>query len=386
MNTETLTAPSDTVHDTPGVAAMQNQRWRIAGDTVARVLADQPDDIRRELKWLQGYGLQRQMSYAEAGALLRQPDSGKPYSGDSIYQALTGRRNDSEGSLRNLAESVRELRQRVEETAPRGRAAFIETSLTKRIWGACAAALRRQKLTFIFGPSQIGKSTAIAEYAARHNHGETIMVRMPTRGALGDFLEELAIRIGISPQSKTKELRRRIIESFDDRTLLIVDECHECLRSHYSDRALATLDFIREIYDRRRCGVVLVGTDVFRAGVRSIKILKQLWLRGYRPLQLPAAPTPANLVDFAKAFGLDPAPDRNITVEHEATDDSGRTTQETVRGNPSAIQAKVITTYGLGRWLNILEDAAESAADAGKRNTWGRVILAHHTAQQIEGQ
>jgi DNA transposition AAA+ family ATPase len=247
-----------------------------------------------------------------------------------------------------------------------------------------AGALRRRKLRCIFGPSQIGKTTAAEEYARLHNHGETKFLRMPTRGSLGDFLEECAIRLSLGVQSKTRDLRRRVIDCFDERMLLIVDECHECLRSHYSDRSLATLDFIREIYDRRKCGVVLIGTDIFRLGLRSHKILRQLWLRGYRPLQLPPTPSAANLAEFAAHFGLAPAEDRNLSIEVAFTDDDGRERTERIQGNPIKLQTSVIEAYGLGRWLSILEDAAELAQDKGARITWGRVLAAHHETQRLE--
>lgn len=376
----------DLTVDTPTPTTAQGRtqpRWRIPGDVVQRTCENLPDDIRREFKWLNGYARQRDLSQTELGNLLLQPN-GKPYSSDSIYQALTGRRNDNEGSLKNLATAIAALRRRVDETSSRtDRSAFVETSLTKRIWATCRTALVRHKLCFIFGDSQIGKTTALAEYARRHNHGETIIVRMPTRGNYCDFIWELARTLGISPHTNRQDLRRRLIESFDDRTLLIVDEAHECLRTNPNDPH-HTLNFLREIYDRRKCGLVLCGTNVLKLGLRSSKVLKQLWLRGYRPLQLPPAPSQANLAAFATAYGLQPAADRTVRVEIETIDDSGRTTTARREHNPLKLQTDTIRDFGLGRWLNLLEDAADAAADAHKPISWGRVIAAHYTALELE--
>jgi hypothetical protein len=145
------------------------------------------------------------------------------------------------------------------------------------------------------------------------------------------------------------------------------------------------LEFLREIWDRRRCGVVMCGTDVFRDGLRTHPILKQLWLRGYRPLQLPSTPTQSQLAEFARAFGLEPAQDKNMAVEISSIDDAGEKQVKRVTRNPLKLEGDVVTKFGLGRWVGILEDAADMAKENGTRMTWGRVIVAHEQWQQLEG-
>lgn len=349
-------------------------RFRIPGDVIAKNTADLPDGLRHALKWAAGFCRQRNLSLDEFGSLLVQPGTDKTYSGDSVYQAFTGRRD--QGSLDRFCQAVEVLRRRIDETASRA-STFIETSLTRDIWRLCQKALRRQKLTFVFGPSQVGKTTALAEYAQRHNHGETVFVRMPTRGSVTELMKELAVRLGISVQCKAVDLRRRIMESFDERTLLIVDECHQALSSRYGDRSLASLEFLREIWDRRRCGLVLCGTDIFRDGLRTHPVLKQLWLRGYRPLQLPAKPTQGQLAEFARSFGLEPAQDKNLTVELVDVGDDGEERTRRVTRNPVKLEGEVVSKYGLGRWVGILEDADDLAREKGSRMSWGKVIAAH---------
>ena len=231
----------------------------------------------------------------------------------------------------------------------------------------------------LIGPSGIGKTTALDAYATAHNHGETMMVRMPTRGGLGDLLSEFAFRLSISRKEKYCDLRRRVLDSFDKKNLIIIDECHQCLTSDYSSRALASLEFLREIWDRRKCGMVLCGTNTFRDSLKSNLILRQLWLRGYRPLQLPKIPSQANLAEFARHYGLVPASDREIEVQ---TDDEDTGKKRAIRGNPLKLEEKTVTTFGLGRWLSILDDASEAAREAGVRISWGRVIAAAEAFEQ----
>jgi DNA transposition AAA+ family ATPase len=361
-----------------------HKRFQIPGDMIARSTADLPDPQREALKWIAGYARTKNMSVVEIAARLKK-SNGEAYSGHSLYAALSGRRE--EGQLDNLVEAIRRFRRIVEEPDARMATSFIETDLTRRIMTCCAKAFARKKLTFIWGESQIGKSVTLTEYARCHNHGETYLIRMPTGGTLGVLLMELANVLGIPAQQRTHELRRRIIESFDDRTLLIVDECHQAFLTQRAESGTVSMEFLREIYDRRKCGMVLCGTYAFRDAICKgphARILRQLWLRRYAPLTLPAQPSPQDLGLFAAAFGLEPAPDKPIEVKMLVTDPNGAEKQITHKDNPFRLQADVITKDGLGHWVAILQEAKDLATEKSTRITWGRVIIAHSIFAAME--
>jgi len=165
--------------------------------------------------------------------------------------------------------------------------------------------------------------------------------------------------------------------------LLIVDECHQCCWASRGRRSLLALDFVREIHDVRKCGVVLCGTNVFRDEIRLGKdspMLRQLWLRNILPLQLPDVPTERQLATFAQAYGLSPAPDRSLTPKVLGDDGA----DINVTGNPADIQKGVIRDDGLGRWLAILQESADLAASQKRRITWGHVILTHAMFRAME--
>lgn len=362
-----------------GPTVNANLKFRIPGDLIARTCENLPDDQRHALKWAAGYCRARNISHEEFGALLRQPGKDEPYSGDSVYAAFTGRRAEGSGSLERISTAIHVLRKRVEETSARGTVRFVETALSKKIFAACRQAFEKKRVTFILGETQIGKSRTLEEYARLHNHGETIMVRMPTGGSLREFMSELAIRLGISPQAKRAELRRRLIESFDDRTCLIVDECEQSLESH---NGLAALEFAREIYDRRKCGLVLCGALNFRDALQTNYTLRKLWLRGIRPLTLPSRPSRADLDKFTEAFGLGPAEDKDISIYLDQEDADGNSSKKKITRNPLQLQTNTIRDFGLGRWLAILEDAQDLAKESETHITWGRLIAAYVTFQE----
>lgn len=368
---------------TPQGAA--KHRFRIAFDVVAAATADLDDKDREALRWVAQYGRAKNISHEEIAAKLKKPD-GAAYSGDSLYQALTGRREPEQ--LKNLIAAIIKFRDIEEERAGQAETGFIATAISRRVFSACRRAFLRRKIVFIWGESQIGKTTALREYARLHNHGETVYVRMPTGGSLDSFMRELASVLGIPTGNRAEDLRRRINECFDDRMLLIVDEAHECLSEHYSQkRGIRTLNYLREIFDRRGCGVVLSATNVFRDALLRgphARNLRQLWLRGMAPLQLPDRPGQPDLAAFAAAYGLGPAPDELVAVRVSSLGNDGREQRETLERSPLALQNKVIAEYGLGRWNMVLQEASDMARERRKTITWSAVVSAHHQFELMQ--
>lgn len=380
---ETETQVAGTARGTPQGAA--KHRFRIAFDVVAAATADLSDHDREALRWVAQYGRSKNISHDDIAAKLRKPD-GTSYSGDSLYQALTGRREPEQ--LKNLVTAITKFRDIEEERAGHAETGFIETAISRRVFSACRRAFLRRKIVFIWGESQIGKTTALCEYARQHNHGETIYVRMPTGGSLDSFMRELATVLGIPTGNRAEDLRRRIIECFDDRMLLVVDEVHECLSEHYSQRrGIRTLNYIREIFDRRGCGVVLSATNVFRDALLRgphARNLRQLWLRGMAPLQLPDRPGKPDLEAFAAAYGLGPAPEEMVAVRVTTYDTDGKEKRNLLQHDPAKLQAKVIAEYGLGRWNMILQEASDLARERRKPITWSAVVSAWHNFEMMQ--
>lgn len=348
------------------VAAMHAVKYRISGDVVNKATRDLPDDQRSEIRWLHNYGASNNLSLEDLGDLLKKQGGGT-YSKDSVYQLLTGRRTDSGASIAPMCEAISRVRKIIESRASIRKAEFIETSLTKRVWKFCDAALMFQRIAFIYGHSQIGKTTALEEYARTHNHGQTVYVRMPTRGQMGEFTKRLAIAMRISPGLKEWQIKQRILDAFDDRMLLIVDQCHECFRSYYSDRALSSLLFAMEIHDLRKCGLVMAGTTDFELGMhddRHKDTMIQLLKRGFpKPLRLGDKPTRKNLEEFARFYGLDPA-----------------------AGDTLDFQSDTIRDYDLGVWLSYLTIASRLAAKQSKVMTWEHVHQAKATFDALGGE
>lgn len=337
------------------IMAMQSRKFRIPGDVVNRATADLQDDHRSAIRWLHAHASENDLALPELAKLIR-------YDASTLYRVFYGK---YEGRLDNVVQEISDFRRLHEERAKSKKLSFIETGLARKIWRICDAALEYQRVAFIFGDTQIGKTSALERYRDDHNHGSTILVRMPTGGAMTNFLEEMAIALRISPQSKEKELRRRILSAFDSRMLLIVDEAHQCVFGQgAAARPVRTIDFVRELFDKSGCGLVICATNVFRDEMetgRFAGLLKQTKRRRLAALQLPNIPLPSDLNTFAAAYGLEPAKDEAIKL-----------------------QTEMLRDEGLGMWLTLLRMGAKIASKANKRMVWGHVIAAHAGLRKLE--
>ncbi|MBM3851608.1 MAG: ATP-binding protein [Verrucomicrobia bacterium] len=368
-NSEGAEAPSTTPR---GNSA---RRFTISGDVIARAVAELPDREREAIKWLAGYCTAKNLSHREVAASLKKTN-GEPYHPDSLYQAFTGRREAQQ--LAPLAEAIETLRKQVEENLVRLETEFIETAIARKIFALCDKARRRRKIALLYGESQIGKTTTFVVYKERHNHGETVYVRMPTRASLGAFLVELALVLNVSTQLKGVQLRRALLNCFDERMLLLVDEAHE--------GSVAALNFAREIHDRRKCGVVFAGTNVLRQALTTgaeARNFRQLVLRGLPPLLLPSTPPARDLAAFARAYDLGPAGEEEISARIAYVDDAGRDRTQTVTLAPAELQRQVVGRDGLGRWCAVLQEARDLAREKRRPLTWGGVIAAWHSFDRL---
>lgn len=337
------------------VVAMSERKFRIAGDVVNKATAELPDEQRSAIRRLHAHGAEHDLSLAELGKLVR-------YDETTLSRVFHGK---YEGNLANVVKEIADFFALHDERSKGRKLTFIETDLARRVWKVCGAALEYQRIGFIFGDTQIGKTEALRKYQQDHNHGSTIYVSVPTGGSMSLFLAALAKALRISPQQKEKELIRRIFEAFDDRMLLIVDEAHQCLYSKGETRGARTLEFVRELFDARKCGVVICGTNVFRDEMDSGRfagVLKQMKRRRLVALQLPSTPTASDLNTIAEAYGLAPA-----------------------TGEALALQTDAIREEGLGFWLTLLRMAAKGASTNKARMAWSHVIRAHAGSKMLEG-
>jgi DNA transposition AAA+ family ATPase len=282
------------------LATINRARQQVPGDIVNKATASLPDNQRSAIRRFHAFYTENALTLDEAAKLIRREGPTLSLVFNGQYQAKLDAITEEIENFFSLQDR-RNLGRKLD---------FIETSLTRRIWSVCEAALEFQRVAFIFGDQQIGKSESLTAFQRAHNHGNTIYTFVPAGGLLSDFLLVCAQALRISHNQKRSNLRQRIKDAIDERMLLIVDELHLTVDDSASRRAVQTVEFIREIFNQKHCGLVLCATNVFRDEMESgdlQKILRQLKRRRLCSLQLPSVPTQEDLNTFAAAYGLRPA-------------------------------------------------------------------------------
>jgi len=211
---------------TPVQAKMQ--RFAIPGDIVQQSIQSLPTDQQKTVRWFANWCRENQPDKTAMSALLKKPGGRGFYSYDSIYHVLTGSRLKQGGNVTPVITAMAAFEKLENERANQIESGWISTRLGKLISDRCRRAFLRNRILFIFGDSQIGKTENLKKYAKDHNHGETIYIETPSGGMLGTFLIELGRQLNISTKIPQAELRGRIIKAFDSNMLLIADELHRC--------------------------------------------------------------------------------------------------------------------------------------------------------------
>lgn len=292
-------------------------------------------------------------------------DAAKQIGKDSttLYRVWTGKYG---ANLDNVCQDVARYRKLSEQRASRVKLDFVETSVWQIVNQVCNAALVDQSIAFLWGDSQIGKSAAVEEFARRNNHGQTKFVRMPASAGVQLFMRELAKACFVSPESCFEKLRERVMHAIDDKTLVIIDEWDEAFISYQKGSAIKVMEVIREIYDRTRCGVVLVSSNLGRDEMESGRysaLLKRFSRRGTIKVQLPAVPPRSDLDRIAKRFGLPPA-----------------------EGAAYEVVKDMIHTSGLGMYIKFLQSASRMASKEEKKLSWDHFVQAHDIIAKLSRQ
>lgn len=335
------------------------QRISVPGDTCLTALnrlvsAGELDEAgKAAVLWFYGHCRDKGMSLADAGTCIDRDAT-------TVHRLFNGRYG---AGYANLVAAIVRYRKLAEQRAKRRDIGYIETSVWRKVSAVCKSALFDSMPTYIYGASQIGKTAALLEYARRNNHGQTKYVRMPAAPTLRMTLEYLAAGCYVSTRQHDRDLRRRIMAALDDKTLLIVDEVHQVMVGCSERTAGKIMEFLREVYDRTGCGLVMAGTKVFRdelaQGPQAL-VYEQSRRRALIHLQLPDVPPRADVLKIAAAFGLDEPADAHLELIRE-----------------------MLAESGLGKFIKYLQFAHGLAVGKEQKLTWEHFAQAYRSVQAL---
>ena len=240
-----------------------------------------------------------------------------------LYAIYRGRYN---GTLDDVVAAIHAYRSLVQVRENIGRPGFITTKLTKRIRQVCDHARSYQRIAPLFGDGQIGKSKNLEEYARTTEN--TRYLRLPAEAPLRLTVERLAHACYLNAhRPSTLGLRGEVVAYFDSSMLLIVDELQQITLARNNRDRLATVEFLREIFDTSGCGLVLCGTNEAMREIESgpnALWLRQLRRRALPKVMLPNVATDEDILAFAAHYGLgDDVPPAAIAEARRIAADDG---------------------------------------------------------------
>ena len=245
---------------------------------------------------------------------------------------------------------------------------FVETGIAKKIWQAIDYAVTYQEIVSIVGNSQWGKTTAAIEYQKRkfsEGSDAVIILRMPVNPAPYTVARMLCKSVGLPKRMCFAECMDALKTTISSRHCIIVDEMHQAATGKI--RGIHVIEMLREIYDCTRCGLVLIGTNVWGRILDGsyLKewqgVLGQTMLRGIN-VTLPPVLGYADQRAIWEAYGL-PEPDKATR----------------------AVVQEICSTAGLGRYVKRLRAAATAATRSGKSFSWTHFVSVHNQLEQLAG-
>lgn len=361
MTALTLVKDKETQTATDGLQALpasghQNNflGGRVPADIVFKANAHLLDHQRDAVLKFHAVYFEKELSMDEVGKLI-------DLSGPSISLLFKGKFN---GNLDKAVQSIEKYFSQLERRKNAMTIPFVETDDAKKIFRVCSLALDWEKWGFIYGDGQVGKSECLKEDARQHPENR-IYVEMPVGGAISSFLYKLAKALHMGTQMNLVTLRQRIIDYFCLRSeigqplLLTLDEMHRLMPDGVLTKVTKkTLDFIKELYNESKCGVVVCATEEFPMD----QFLKQIARRRILTLRVSSKPSRTDLDKFAKAVGLPPS-----------------------SGPARTLEESLITQDGLGMWITLLKMGAKIAAEKDQSTDWSHVLAARNMVEKLEG-
>jgi len=246
---------------------------------------------------------------------------------------------------------------------------FVNTPTNRRIWTGCNLARESHTIVFVYSRSHIGKTWSLEEYTAKNNHGSTVFISAEAASGLGGLVKLLASALGISPKRNTYALIRAIKNAVQPDMLIIVDELHKLLHTYRKQSFFACIEFLREIHDECKCGMVFSGTQLLSDEIQKGKKseLEQVFRRGVHRIVLAPAPTTDDLKMIFAKIGLE-FPKRNFEVEVQG-----------VTEKPYFILKQLAINDGLLAITERLRYAKKLADRDGVQVTWEHFVDVHLT-------
>lgn len=320
----THTDPGDGRHDRHGEdnpaveAGMSRDLINIPDNVLQDAIRAYPQEAQDALQWAFTYG--RQELDGSRSELCEKLD----VDWTTLWRVAMGKYG---AGIDGVIQKILDLQRRVRES---GQAGFVQTLVSRKIFEtldyALAGDVNGGKIVMISGGTRRGKTEIVRQWARLNNHGRSVYIDCPAAGGLRALVQEIAEATGVNKSRRTADLLERVINSFNRRRIIIIDECLRLLPNRRSDRRPVELEFLRRLHDVKRCAVALIATPTFEHEMESGWLrayLEQLVGRIADPLVIPEKVMQAEIREICRAYN--PAPDQPfLTLAHHIANEPGK--------------------------------------------------------------
>jgi len=272
----------------------------------------QPDQVE-QLTWFHQHALDRGLSLDECAEALG-------YDRSVVWRVLKG---VYEGSWDNVMDAIASYRRIAIERGRVQTAVFVETGVTRRIWGALNYALAQNTITLVEGESRMGKSTAAIAWRDANNHGRSVYVIAPAYGGTKALLRDIAAACGVNKNLSAPQMHESILRAFNRNRILIVDEAHRLLPGDRRSNPV-NLEILRDIHDRTGCALALLATARFGADLKRLEYqYEQLLGRMELTVKLPRRIQRSDYLPIVRQYLPQPS-EATLSAADQICNDRGR--------------------------------------------------------------
>lgn len=198
------------------------------------------------------------LSQSKAAALVKHGARKNALSGAALSQLLTGRYPADPTAICRAIDRAIALHRGRSLFAVSG---FVQTRLYDALVELADIAVLTQRIACLHGGLLAGKTTNAHALAAQYDRAAVVLMTCPYADTYGGFVRRLATLRNVPHKGTLSDIREGILATFDSSHLLVIDEFHQPLVTYARSQCLRVLEFIREINDARRCGILLVGSS-----------------------------------------------------------------------------------------------------------------------------
>ena len=136
---------------------------------------------------------------------------------------------------------------------------IVKTINFQTVWENCTIARTHKKMIAITGTEGAGKTVAVSEYGK--NHQNTYVVTCQNSMRPKQLFLEIVKAMGLNNNSNVYDLIQFLANEINkkENPVIIIDEVS--LLNH------TTLMYLKDLWDRINCGLVLVGVDYFKTNL-----------------------------------------------------------------------------------------------------------------------